>query len=60
MILFIRGEDMEENINKLVTIMHIKEAISLNLELLCKKCHNTQNIRFLKSQQFDEDGNLIS
>jgi len=31
-----------------------------NLELLCKKCHNEEHKRFSKSQQFDEDGNLIS
>lgn len=46
-----------------LTVHNVKNHnISLNqenLELLCKKCHNKEHKRFSKSQQFDEDGNLI-
>ena len=49
---------------KRLTVLNVKDSkISLNqdnLELLCKKCHNTEHKRFSKSHQFDEDGNLIS
>jgi len=56
------GEEVHHIIK--LTINNVKDpAISLNqknLELLCKKCHNAAHKRFSKSQQFDEDGNLIS
>ena len=49
---------------KRLTVHNVTDSnISLNqenLELLCKKCHNIEHNRFSKSQQFDEDGNLIS
>ena len=49
---------------KRLTVHNVTDPnISLNqenLELLCKKCHNEEHKRFSKSQQFDEDGNLIS
>jgi len=49
---------------KRLTVHNVMDPnISLNqenLELLCKKCHNTEHKRFSKSQHFDEDGNLIS
>jgi 5-methylcytosine-specific restriction endonuclease McrA len=55
------GEEVHHIIK--LTIHNVKDpAISLNqenLELLCKKCHNEQHKRFSKSQQFDEDGNLV-
>lgn len=48
---------------KRLTVHNVMDPnISLNqenLELLCKKCHNEEHKRFSKSQQFDEDGNLI-
>lgn len=56
------GEEVHHKIR--LTVLNITNPeISLNqenLELLCKKCHNAEHKRFSKSQQFDEDGNLIS
>ena len=56
------GEEVHHKIR--LTVLNVTTAeISLNqenLELLCKKCHNVEHKRFSKSQQFDEDGNLIS
>jgi 5-methylcytosine-specific restriction endonuclease McrA len=56
------GEEVHHKIR--LTVQNVtKPEISLNqenLELLCKKCHNKEHKRFSKSQQFDEDGNLIS
>jgi 5-methylcytosine-specific restriction endonuclease McrA len=55
------GEEVHHK--KLLTVHNVMDPnISLNqenLELLCKKCHNAEHKRFSKSQQFDEDGNLI-
>lgn len=46
-----------------LTVLNVNDtSISLNqenLELLCRKCHNEEHKRFSKSQQFDEEGNLI-
>jgi len=56
------GEKVHHKI-RLTVLNVINPEISLNqenLELLCKKCHNAEHKRFSKSQQFDEDGNLIS
>ena len=56
------GEEVHHN--KRLTVFNMMDPnISLNqenLELLCKKCHNEEHKRFSKSQQFDEDGNLIA
>jgi len=56
------GEEIHHKIQ--LTVQNISDAsISLNqenLELLCKKCHNTEHKRFSKQQQFDEDGNLLN
>ena len=56
------GEEVHHKIR--LTVLNVTNPeISLNqenLELLCKKCHNAEHKRFSKSQQFDEDGNLIS
>ena len=56
------GEEVHHKIR--LTVLNVTNPeISLNqenLELLCKKCHNEEHKRFSKSQQFDEDGNLIS
>ncbi len=55
------GEEVHHIIK--LTVHNVKDpAINLNqenLELLCKKCHNEKHKRFSKTQQFDEDGNLI-
>jgi len=56
------GEEVHHKIR--LTVLNLTNPeISLNqenLEFLCKKCHNEEHKRFSKSQQFDEDGNLIS
>ncbi|MDD2493005.1 MAG: HNH endonuclease [Bacilli bacterium] len=56
------GEEVHHKIR--LTVLNVTNPeISLNqenLELLCKKCHNAEHKCFSKSQQFDEDGNLIS
>lgn len=55
------GEEVH-HIIKLTTQNVIDPTVSLNqenLELLCKKCHNSEHKRFSKSQQFDEEGNFI-
>ena len=56
------GEEVHHK--KRLTVHNVMDPnISLNqenLELLCKKCHNTEHKRFSKSQQFDKDGNIIS
>ncbi len=56
------GEEVHHKIR--LTVLNVTNPeISMNqenLELLCKKCHNAEHKRFSKSQQFDEDGNLIS
>ena len=56
------GEEVHHKIR--LTVLNVTNPeISLNqenLELLCKKCHNAEHKRFSKSQQFDQDGNLIS
>ncbi len=55
------GEEVHHKIR--LTVKNVNNPqISLNqdnLELLCKKCHNKEHHRFSKSQEFDEDGNLI-
>jgi 5-methylcytosine-specific restriction endonuclease McrA len=55
------GEEVHHIIR--LTVLNVTNPeISLNqenLELLCKKCHNSEHKRFSKSQQFDEDGNLV-
>jgi 5-methylcytosine-specific restriction endonuclease McrA len=55
------GEEVHHKIR--LTVLNVTNPeISLNqdnLELLCKKCHNTEHKRFSNSQQFDEDGNLV-
>jgi len=56
------GEEVH-HIKQLTVLNVLDTNISLNqenLELLCKKCHNEEHKRFSKSQQFDEEGNLIS
>ena len=56
------GEEVHHKIR--LTVQNVNDpTISLNqdnLELLCKKCHNTEHKRFSKSQQFDKNGNLIN
>ena len=55
------GEEVHHKVR--LTVQNYKDAsIGLNqenLELLCRKCHNEEHKRFRKSQQFDEEGNLI-
>ena len=55
------GEEVHHK-TRLTIQNYLDTSISLNqenLELLCRKCHNEEHKRFSKSQQFDEDGNLI-
>jgi 5-methylcytosine-specific restriction endonuclease McrA len=55
------GEEVHHK-NRLTVQNYMDTSISLNqenLELLCRKCHNEEHKRFSKSQQFDDDGNLI-
>lgn len=55
------GEEVH-HIIKLTIHNVVDPTISLNqenLELLCRKCHNSEHKRFSKHQQFDAEGNLI-
>ena len=55
------GEEVHHMIR--LTVDNVNDTnISLNqdnLELLCKKCHNSEHKRFSKEKEFDEEGNFI-
>lgn len=55
------GEEVHHKIR--LTVDNVSDtSVSLNqvnLELLCKNCHNKEHNRFSKEKEFDDEGNLI-
>jgi 5-methylcytosine-specific restriction endonuclease McrA len=55
------GEEVHHK-TRLTILNYMDTSVSLNqdnLELLCRKCHNSEHKRFSKEKEFDDDGNLI-